>query len=554
MTFPFDSIATQRRVAGHLIVGLIWLLVPVVAAIGWLQGTETPWAVIAAAACAAPATAAWWFAGSTAFSRSLSGVVLMAQISLLVADGGAWQVDLHMAYFAALALLVVYNDWRVILAAAATVAVHHLALSYAVPSLVFGSSSLDRVVLHAVILAVEAGVLIAVTASIGAMFQVSERSLASAEAAMGDARASLATAEAARAAETAAQGRSIVVQSEARTEERSLVRDSFGTAIGLLARCDLVHRIDRQLPGEYGSLRDDYNAALGQLQSTVVLAATISETVRAGAAEVASNADDLSRRAEQQAASLEETAAALGEITATVRRTAEGARQARAAVGQTRCDAEQSGEVMRQAIAAMGGIEASSGRIGQIIGTIDEIAFQTNLLALNAGVEAARAGDAGRGFAVVASEVRALAQRSAEAAKEIKGLISASRAQVGDGVALVSRTGAVLERIVAQVSDIDAAVGAISASTHEQADGLDQVNAAVSQMDRITQQNAAMVVDTTATSHALTREADELSRLIARFHVDGADRAAAAPRRGDVPAPARDSFAAVVPFRKAGRG
>ena len=172
-----------------------------------------------------------------------------------------------------------------------------------------------------------------------------------------------------------------------------------------------------------------------------------------------------------------------------------------------------------KAITAMGEIEGSARQIGQIIGVIDEIAFQTNLLALNAGVEAARAGDAGRGFAVVASEVRALAQRSAEAAKEIKALISASSQQVGQGVQLVGETGQALQRIDGEVTRINELVIEIATSAHEQAIGLEQVNAAVNQMDQVTQQNAAMVEESTAASHALAREADNLTELMSQFEV-----------------------------------
>ncbi|MDP1875216.1 methyl-accepting chemotaxis protein [Phenylobacterium sp.] len=293
-------------------------------------------------------------------------------------------------------------------------------------------------------------------------------------------------------------------------------------AMGLsrLSDGDLSQQLNDPFTSEYEQLRADFNAAVTKLQDAMrVIAANVTQ-ISSGAEEIAGASDDLARRTEQQAASLEETAAALDEITATVRKSAEGASHARSAVLTARAGAGEGGQVVEQAIAAMGGIEKSSAEITQIIGVIDEIAFQTNLLALNAGVEAARAGDAGRGFAVVASEVRALAQRSASAAKEIKGLISASTQQVGAGVDLVGRTGAALRQIVVQVEQIDALVADIAASAQEQAVGLNEVNDAVNRMDQVTQQNAAMVEEATAASHALRSEATELSRLVGEFRIE----------------------------------
>lgn len=302
-----------------------------------------------------------------------------------------------------------------------------------------------------------------------------------------------------------------------RTQEQAAVVTSLAGALSSLSEGNLTSQISETFPGDYEQLRTDFNAAVTSLAATLGQVRTGSETMRTGADEIAHASDDLSRRTEQQAASLEETAAALDEITATVKTTAAGARKASETVALAKSEAVRSGEVVAQAVQAMGDIKTSSQEISQIIGVIDEIAFQTNLLALNAGVEAARAGDAGRGFAVVAQEVRALAQRSAQAAKEIKALISASSQQVGQGVELVGQTGKTLEKIVAQVADIDALISEIAASAQEQATGLAEVNTAVNQMDQVVQQNAAMVEQSTAATHALKSETAELNRLIARF-------------------------------------
>jgi methyl-accepting chemotaxis protein len=317
---------------------------------------------------------------------------------------------------------------------------------------------------------------------------------------------------------------------------QALVVRSVAQGLSRLSDGDLTYRLDEAFAAEYEQLRSDFNAAMDQLQETMRVISRNTSGIKSGTSEISQAADDLSRRTEQQAASLEETAAALDQITATVRKTAEGANHARQAVSTTKSDAERSGEIVGSAVAAMGEIEKSSGQISQIIGVIDEIAFQTNLLALNAGVEAARAGEAGKGFAVVASEVRALAQRSAEAAKEIKGLIQASTTHVGSGVELVGQTGKALERIVTQVAEINGIVSEIAASAQEQSTGLAEVNTAVNQMDQLTQQNAAMVEQSTAASHSLAQEADALAALVGRFQLGDDSAPAASPIRKAQPA------------------
>jgi methyl-accepting chemotaxis protein len=347
-------------------------------------------------------------------------------------------------------------------------------------------------------------------------------------------------------AEAAEQRRQAELEREKAEAERAEtsrrqaeVVNSLATGLERLSSCVLTFRLEQAFAPEYEKLRADFNAAMQQLQNSMKIVAANTAEIRSGSSEITQASDDLSKRTEQQAASLEETAAALDQITATVTKTAQGAREARDVVSAAKGDAEHSGTVVREAVAAMSQIETSSQQISQIIGVIDEIAFQTNLLALNAGVEAARAGDAGKGFAVVASEVRALAQRSAEAAKEIKSLISASSQQVDRGVSLVGETGEVLQRIVTQVAKINELVSEIAASAQEQASGLAQVNTAVNQMDQVTQQNAAMVEQSTAASHALAQETQELSRLISRFELGEEEHGHAErpAKRASAPAP-----------------
>ena len=279
--------------------------------------------------------------------------------------------------------------------------------------------------------------------------------------------------------------------------------------------------------------------------------ASNTSVIASGTSEITHAADDLSKRTESQAASLEQTAAAAGRDH---RYHAQGRPTVPAMHGTWWCRPGPTpsgpGAVVHKAVAAMGGIEQSSRQISQIIGVIDEIAFQTNLLALNAGVEAARAGDAGRGFAVVASEVRALAQRSAGAAREIKGLISASAQQVGEGVKLVNETGETLVRVVAQVGEISVAVTAISAAAQEQASGLQEINTAINQMDKVTQQNAAMVEQTTAASHSLSQQATDLAQLTERFQLAVAPAAITPLRPTRRPVAARPG----VQLRRDGRG
>jgi len=331
-------------------------------------------------------------------------------------------------------------------------------------------------------------------------------------------RQSEAAAAEARAQAEAERQRNEEIRANAAAEQARAM-ERLASGLKRLAGGDLTSRLDDGFSTTYVQIRDDFNEAANKLRDTMVAIVTSTHAIRSGTKEISTASDDLSRRTEQQAASLEQTAAALDEITATVRKSAEGADHARDVVAAADRDAKNSATIVSQAVQAMDAIAKSSEQINQIIGVIDEIAFQTNLLALNAGVEAARAGDAGRGFAVVASEVRALAQRSAEAAKEIKELIFASTTQVDTGVKLVGETGKALDRIMHQVIEINSIVAEIAAGAKEQATGLAEINSAINQMDQVTQQNAAMVEESTAASYSLSEETSQLTNLIGQFRV-----------------------------------
>lgn len=292
-----------------------------------------------------------------------------------------------------------------------------------------------------------------------------------------------------------------------------------GAALSDLADGKLGRRIEKPLTPELDQLRVDYNQALEGLEAAMGQVKGATSTIGEGMSEIATAANDLSQRTEQQAASLEETVAALSEITRGINGTAADAVKANQATATALRDAENGGTVVSKAVDAMSKIEASSQQISQIIGVIDEIAFQTNLLALNAGVEAARAGEAGKGFAVVAQEVRALAQRSAEAAKEIKGLITTSSEQVERGVELVTASGKSLQEIVAEVASMAEIISAIASSAKEQATSLKEVSTAADQMDKVTQQNAAMVEQATAACQALGSDTERLAGIVAKFQM-----------------------------------
>ncbi|SCX22054.1 Serine chemoreceptor protein [Agrobacterium sp. DSM 25558] len=329
-----------------------------------------------------------------------------------------------------------------------------------------------------------------------------------------------------------------------RAQEMGQATAGLGEGLKHLAGGDLSFQLVDPFAADFETLRTDFNSAVGQLSETLRAVADATHGIDTGSREVSASADDLSKRTEQQAAALEETAAALDQITVNVANSSKRADEARKVAVLANESAAESGRVVANAVEAMQKIEASSNQVSNIIGVIDEIAFQTNLLALNAGVEAARAGDAGKGFAVVAQEVRELAQRSAQAAREIKELIRNSSLEVQSGVKLVSDTGEALKTIEGYIVTVNQHMDSIATSAREQSVGLAEVNTAVNQMDQVTQQNAAMVEETSAAGATLANESGRLRELISQFQLGGALRQtasimAAGPDHRPVQSPVR---------------
>ena len=475
----------------------------------------------------------WRDAGSKVARLTIAvAYVGMISIILATATGSPLQIDIHMYYFAALAILTGFCDRDVILAGAGTTAVHHLALNFLAPALIYpGGENFPRVLLHAAIVVLEAGALVWITQQINALVAAVGRNLHAAETAMAERQTAEAATAAGRVRADAERGASEAARAKAVAEQAAVVT-ALADGLSALAAGDLSRTVTTAFPAEYEGLRRDFNETLGALRHILGGIRTHTESLNGTSSDISNASDRIAERSERQANTLSEATETLGQVTEAVQSTANSAESARSIVGAARGDTERSGQVVREAVEAMNGIDASSSQITRIISVIDEIAFQTNLLALNAGVEAARAGDAGRGFAVVATEVRALAQRSADAAREIKTLIAGASTQVQLGVDRVARTGEVLVRLAAQVGEIDQAVQEITAAAGRQAGMLRTVNESMQELGRGTQQTAVMVEETNAATKELAAEVGSLAGMAARFRLTAAEPEGGGRRQG----------------------
>lgn len=435
-------------------------------------------------------------------ARSVLGVTypLLAGLFLAMASGSGWIIDMHMLFFAFLAVLAALGDWRVIVVGTVVTALHHLLLNFVAPAYVFpDGADLLRVLFHAVVVLIEAGVLIALCRHFEALICH-----------LKDTRNS----EALRDAQLQAER-------EAVAAEQHMVLSGLSERLRALAAGDLSGRIETAFPGGYDQVRSMLNSSCAELDRVVGAVALTADRVATGAHELREASGDLAAKTEQQTAAIETVARTTAGLLRDVEAQAMLWAGTRTTALEAKADADRGTEAIAGAAEAMSRIEASSAEIGEMIAFIDTIAFQTNLLALNAGVEAARAGEAGKGFAVVAGEVRELAQRSAQSANAIKQLIATSKDEVSLGVGRVQELVSLLASLVARFSEIAGQVDRIALGSDTALGQIRQIDDAMGLLDRAMQQNAAMAEQTSAAALELLRSADDLNGEVARFARSG---------------------------------
>ncbi|MGJ8570864.1 MAG: methyl-accepting chemotaxis protein [Hoeflea sp.] len=513
------SLRTRAAIA---IVSLLWINLGMMT-LRYLWGMEADPVIVlgGGTAIAGVATLTWWRDRTGTATQVSTALAHAASVALLVYafSGSPLQIDMHMYFFASLAICASWVDWRPILAFAGLTAVHHLALFFIIPAAVFpGDTDLSRVILHAVILILESGALLALVHSLATAFAQNDEAMRNTQIANEQAAQMSHKAESAQQ-ENLENAKRREAERAADTERLQFAMASLGGGLRQLAAGDLRVRLNDKFDETLEVLRGDFNTSMEALEQLVAELGGSARRMSEGSHGVCSDAERISQRTEQQAVSLEETAAAIGRITENVQTASKRAGEAGRLVDEATKNASVSEVIVSKAVNAMTEIEGSSRQIGQIITVIDEIAFQTNLLALNAGVEAARAGEAGKGFAVVAQEVRELAQRSASAAKEINALIETSSSQVSSGVTLVNQTGEALRAIGDQVKHINDYITKIVETSREQASDISEINSAVANMDQTTQQNSALMSDTTKSILGLAADADGLVAKLAVFNV-----------------------------------
>jgi len=492
-------------------------------------------------------------------ARITVALALIGQVIMLTAAlrGHPMQPDMHMVFFVALTAIATYASRVAIIAAVALTAVHHLSMIVIAPQFVFLSSDLAfnfaRTTVHAVTVVLAAGNLALIIYVRLAQTASAQRHAARLETAMKDAQTALAEAElqkqeavraqasataalekaaqaqkaAEDALETARRNAEIAKKADEKTahlreehdREVAEMLDLISVKLGGLASGDLRVRITEPLPAVYQRLGDVFNEAVDSLEVTLCDVLAETESIQAHSRDISNTSDNLAKRIEQQSITLTDIAASLRQMTSLISGVAEDTKGARTQAEGTRKQAASGTEIMGRTVTAMDAIETSSTEIRKIISVIENIAFQTNLLALNAGVEAARAGEAGRGFAVVATEVRALAQRSSDAASEIDNLINSSVSQISDGVRLVKETGTALDQIQTSVNDIAERMNTVAATTGEQSTGMMGVHHSMSELDNVTQEFASRFEETTAANAVLSENARRLSELVSQFRV-----------------------------------
>jgi len=507
-----DELASLRLQGVRILAGLGWLVVLVTVVSAPIAGTGYLPPMMALALALFPTLAAVRSTTDAATRIALGATFpLFCAVMVYQWNASAYVIDLHMTFFAAIAVLSVLADWRPVMAAAVVTAVHHVALNWFAPVLVFGGSGVfggagdfGRVALHGFIVVVESGVLMMIAMRLELLLVARAGALAA-----------------------AAQIERIAAHDRAeRAAEQDLVVTAIADGLRRLASGNLGGRITAGFPPAFEPLRIDFNQTLVDLDAMVGRVARASSQIRTGTSEIRTASEDLAHRTEAQASTVEHAMSTITSLVGVARDTMTRAEAANSAIQQSGERVRIGHEVVASAILTMEKIQQSSGEIGQIVSLIDGIAFQTNLLALNAGVEAARAGDSGRGFAVVANEVRALAQRSADAARDIKSLITASTALVGEGVELVGQTGVVLRDVVGDVGAFAETMGEITGAVSDTARNLAQMRETFGALDATTQRNAAMVEQSHAALHSLAAETGILVDAVKRFsNSDGEGRA-----------------------------